>query len=94
LLTNPLILLLIKSKETLSSEEQEMPKQNQMQKGDVVVLKSGGPKMTVQSIGEPRPGMSGSTKWVHCIWFEGNVINEYNFDDCVLTILDDNTGGN
>jgi len=86
-------LLLIKSRETLSSEEQEMPKQN-IQKGDVVVLKSSGPKMTVQSIGEPRPGMSGNTKWVHCIWFEGNVINEYNFDECVLTILDDDTGGN
>ena len=67
-----------------------MPNQSQIKKGDVVVLKSGGPKMTVQSIGEPRPGMPGGGTWVHCIWFEGNVINEYNFDDCVLTILDAN----
>jgi hypothetical protein len=44
--------------------------------------------MTVQSIGEPRPGMANGNTWVHCIWFENNVINEYNFDDCVLKVLD------
>lgn len=70
-----------------------MSKQHQIQKGDVVVLKSGGPRMTVQSIGEPRPGMTDGNKWVHCIWFEDNVINEYNFDDCVLKILDNETAG-
>ena len=70
-----------------------MSKQHQIQKGDVVVLKSGGPKMTVQSIGEPRPGMNDGNKWVHCIWFEDNVINEYNFDDCVLNILHNSTAG-
>jgi len=68
-----------------------MSKQHQIQKGDVVVLKSGGPKMTVQSIGEPRPGMTGGNKWMHCIWFEGNVINEYNFDDCVLKTPDNDS---
>jgi len=70
-----------------------MSKGHQIQKGDVVVLKSGGPKMTVQSIGEPRPGMVDGNKWVHCIWFEDNVINEYNFDDCVLEIPDDDSSG-
>lgn len=59
-----------------------------LQKGDVVILKSGGPRMTVQSIGDPRPGLPTGSKWVHCIWFEDNVINEYNFDDCVLKIVD------
>ena len=68
-----------------------MAKQHRIQKGDVVMLKSGGPQMTVQSIGEPRPGQPGGSAWVHCIWFEGNVINEYNFDDCVLKILDGDT---
>jgi uncharacterized protein YodC (DUF2158 family) len=86
------ILIRIESRVRLSSEVREMAKQN-IQKGDIVVLKSGGPKMTVQSIGEPRPGMAAGTKWVHCIWFEGNVINEYNFDDCVLKILDNDTDG-
>jgi uncharacterized protein YodC (DUF2158 family) len=59
-----------------------------IRKGDVVTLKSGGPRMTVQSIGEPRPGLPANAKWVHCIWFEDNVINEYNFDDCVLKIVE------
>jgi uncharacterized protein YodC (DUF2158 family) len=66
-----------------------MAKSREIRKGDVVMLKSGGPRMTVQSIGEPRPGLPQNSKWVHCIWFEGNVINEYNFDDCVLTIVED-----
>ncbi len=73
----------------IDSEEQEMAKRKEIRKGDVVVLKSGGPKMTVQSIGEPMPGMPANSKWIHCIWFEGNVINEYNFDDCVLNILEE-----
>jgi len=37
--------------------------------GDVVILKSGGPAMTVQNIGDyspmgPKPGLS-------CVWFDG-----------------------
>jgi uncharacterized protein YodC (DUF2158 family) len=74
-------------------KEHCMAQQQQLQKGDVVVLKSGGPKMTVQSIGESRPGMPGANKWIHCIWFEDNVINEYNFDECVLKILDNSAAG-
>ena len=65
-----------------------MAEKRGLQRGDVVTLKSGGPRMTVQSIGEPRPGLPTGTRWVHCIWFENNVINEYNFDDCVLKLLD------
>jgi uncharacterized protein YodC (DUF2158 family) len=65
-----------------------MTERRALKRGDVVTLKSGGPKMTVQSIGDPRPGPSANSKWVHCIWFEDNVINEYNFDDCVLKIVE------
>lgn len=57
---------------------------DRIKKGDVVVVKSGGPKMTVQNLGESKPGLTGTVKWVHCIWFDGNTICEYNFDDCVL----------
>ena len=66
-----------------------MAKRREIRKGDVVMLRSGGPKMTVQSIGDPRPGLPPGSKWIHCIWFEGNVINEYNFDDCVLKLVED-----
>jgi uncharacterized protein YodC (DUF2158 family) len=55
-----------------------------IRKGDVVVLKSGGPKMTVQNLGESKPGLTGPITWVHCMWFDGNTICEYNFDACVL----------
>jgi uncharacterized protein YodC (DUF2158 family) len=53
-------------------------------RGDVVMLKSGGPRMTVQNLGDAKPGSSGAVRWVHCIWFEGNTICEYNFDLDVL----------
>lgn len=38
-----------------------------LQIGDVVVLKSGGPQMTVQNIGDYGPG--GPTLGALCIWF-------------------------
>jgi uncharacterized protein YodC (DUF2158 family) len=42
---------------------------NQFQKGDVVQLKSGGPVMTIEDIGEY--GMPGSTHTqAKCIWFD------------------------
>jgi uncharacterized protein YodC (DUF2158 family) len=40
---------------------------NQFKPGDVVVLKSGGPKMTVESVGNA----FGGTERVWCVWFEG-----------------------
>jgi uncharacterized protein YodC (DUF2158 family) len=57
---------------------------DKIQRGDVVMLRSGGPRMTVQNFGESKPGITGPIKWVHCIWFDGNTINEYNFDMNVL----------
>jgi uncharacterized protein YodC (DUF2158 family) len=40
----------------------------QFNKGDVVVLKSGGPKMTVNNAGTDMTG----ELFVECVWFEGN----------------------
>lgn len=37
--------------------------------GDVVRLKSGGPLMTIEGIGEY--GLGSTTKRANCIWFEG-----------------------
>ncbi len=64
-----------------------------IEKGDVVMLKSGGPKMTVQNLGQQKPGPSVGVSWVHCIWFEGNTINEYNFEECVLKIVQSRQAG-
>ncbi|MFB8829214.1 DUF2158 domain-containing protein [Azotobacter sp. CWF10] len=41
-------------------------------KGDIVALKSGGPAMTVESIGNYAEGLAhGPEKGAKCIWFEG-----------------------
>jgi uncharacterized protein YodC (DUF2158 family) len=37
--------------------------------GDVVQLKSGGPKMTIEGIG--KPALGGSKEQARCVWFEG-----------------------
>jgi len=64
--------------------ENKMEKKMMIKKGDVVTLKSGGPKMTVQSIGDSKPGPLGTVRWIRCIWFNNNLVNEYNFDEAVL----------
>jgi uncharacterized protein YodC (DUF2158 family) len=47
--------------------------------GDVVVLKSGGPKMTVHNIGDY--SMSGGTKnGAFCKWFEGSTVKSEVFN--------------
>ena len=56
----------------------------ELKMGDVVRLKSGGPKMTIANISEPRPGPIPPAKWVRCIWFEGSNIFEYSFDSSGL----------
>ena len=55
-------------------------------KGDVVMLKSGGPKMTVQNIGEAKPGPMGVMKWVSCIWIstDHSTVCEHTFNEIVL----------
>ena len=64
-----------------------MAKEDTIKKGDVVMLRSGGPKMTVQTVGEQKPGLMVGVNWVRCIWFENNIINEYNFDATVLKVI-------
>jgi uncharacterized protein YodC (DUF2158 family) len=41
----------------------------QLKAGDVVQLKSGGPKMTVDTIG--KFGMGASRDQAKCVWFDG-----------------------
>lgn len=59
---------------------------DEFQKGDVVKLKSGGPLMTVSSVGD----QWGETK-VWCVWFEKTKKFEDTFDPAVLSIA--STGG-
>jgi len=43
---------------------------SEFNKGDVVVLKSGGPKMTVSDVGDYSGMAMGPKEGVKCIWFE------------------------
>jgi uncharacterized protein YodC (DUF2158 family) len=45
--------------------------------GDLVVLKSGGPTMTVESIGQGR---------VECVWFIDNELKRSSFDGALLNV--------
>jgi len=47
-------------------------------KGDVVVLKSGGPLMTIHNLGDYP--MAGVTNGALCIWFDGAKRQEAVFD--------------
>lgn len=55
----------------------------EFQKGDVVQLKSGGPTMTVQNIGD-FTGSSGIEDGVLCVWFDGKKKYSEVFDRSVL----------
>jgi uncharacterized protein YodC (DUF2158 family) len=66
-----------------------MGSSNELKMGDVVMLKSGGPKMTIANISEPRPGPVPPAKWVRCIWFDGSNIYEYSFDSTGLVKVPD-----
>jgi hypothetical protein len=44
--------------------------------------------MTVLNVGEQKPGLMLGVEWVRCIWFKDNIINEYNFDACVLKVVE------
>ncbi|MGA7314344.1 MAG: DUF2158 domain-containing protein [Silvibacterium sp.] len=46
--------------------------------GDIVQLKSGGPKMTVANIGIY--GMGSTKKKANCVWFEGSKKQESLFE--------------
>lgn len=54
-------------------------------KGDVVQLKSGGPKMTVSDTGDYSDGFgSGPQNGVSCVWFEKEKLHRDIFDAAVL----------
>ena len=54
--------------------------------GDVVTLKCGGPKMTVEMIGE-HPAMSGEEK-VCCAWFDGTKLkNAWFFEATLIKVI-------
>ncbi|UST97762.1 YodC family protein [Pseudomonas siliginis] len=53
-----------------------------IQKGDVVQLKSGGPQMTVQGVDDYSP--TGPEEGAHCVWFEKNKREDSVFDVCLL----------
>jgi uncharacterized protein YodC (DUF2158 family) len=55
----------------------------EVKRGDVVQLKSGGPRMTVADVGDYSPLRP--KNGAKCIWFEGNKKNEDVFDVEVLT---------
>lgn len=56
-------------------------------KGAVVQLKSGGPKMTVEDVGNYAGGFGvGPENGAKCVWFEGNKPQEKVFDVVVLTL--------
>jgi uncharacterized protein YodC (DUF2158 family) len=52
--------------------------------GDVVQLKSGGPKMTIENIG--KYGMGSTKDEAKCVWFDGTKRNEALFELAALRI--------
>jgi uncharacterized protein YodC (DUF2158 family) len=65
---------------SLNPEERKMSSFN---KGDQVKLKSGGPVMTVQSIGDYSP--MGPENGVSCTWFDGAKKRQEDvFDEAIL----------
>lgn len=53
-------------------------------KGDVVQLKSGGPKMTIQDLGDYGP--TGPEEGASCVWFEKDKRQDFVFDVAVLKV--------
>jgi uncharacterized protein YodC (DUF2158 family) len=51
---------------------------DELKVGDVVQLKSGGPKMTIGGIG--KYGMGSTTDRANCVWFEGTNKKEALFE--------------
>ena len=52
--------------------------------GDVVILKSGGPLMTVKSLGEF--ATKGLINGVACVWFDGNNLKEAVFNAAAVEL--------
>jgi uncharacterized protein YodC (DUF2158 family) len=58
---------------------------SEFKKGDVVELKSGGPKMTIGAVGNFSP--DGPIHGAVCVWFEGKNKHEEVFDIDALRIV-------
>jgi uncharacterized protein YodC (DUF2158 family) len=56
---------------------------DELKKGDEVRLKSGGPVMTVRTLGNYTMS-AGISDGVLCVWFEGNKVQEKVFDRATL----------
>lgn len=57
---------------------------SEIQKGDVVQLKSGGPQMTVEDVGNYGGLAMGPEHGAKCVWFEKNKPMAKVFDVAVL----------
>lgn len=67
------------------ASEEMLEMAEQFKAGDVVQLKSGGPKMTVKQVGNS--GMTGRlTVW--CNWFEGTKLMSGDFAPETLKLVD------
>lgn len=55
----------------------------ELRKGDEVRLKSGGPVMTIQNLGDYSLS-AGIEDGVLCVWFEGSEVKEMVFDSATL----------
>ena len=59
----------------------------ELKQGDVVQLKSGGPRMTIKGIG--KYGLASQTNRALCEWFDGKKRTEDTFELFVLELADD-----
>jgi len=50
------------------------------EKGDIVTLKSGGPKMTLSKFGKNLMHGTENRDEVHCSWFEGTELKKAKFE--------------
>lgn len=62
-----------------------MARKTKFKQGDIVQLKSGGPKMTVS---DPDSGLTGNIIRVDCQWFSGAKLNRGSFAEDVLEAVD------
>jgi len=61
---------------------------SEIKKGDIVMLKSGGPVMTVQNVGD-LARTTGIEDGVLCVWFDGNRPQQMVFEKDSLEIYEE-----
>jgi uncharacterized protein YodC (DUF2158 family) len=60
---------------------------NKFKKGDVVVLKSGGPPMTVEALPGEVQYRKQNDEYM-CVWFKGATADEHSYPEHVLQIYE------